>query len=166
MTTATANLSKIEINPELDLVIERVLDVSPELVWKAWTTPESLKQWFAPAPWSITHVELDLRPGGKSYTVMKSPEGEEFPNLGCYLEVVPNQRLVFTDALQPGFRPSENPFFSAVVEMQPDGNSGCKYTAIAIHKDPAGRKQHEDMGFFEGWGQVIDQMVAHIKSQS
>ncbi len=156
------NLYAFEINPELDLVIERVVPVSPELVWKAWTHPEHVKQWFAPAPWSISSCEIDLRPGGAFNTVMLSPEGQEFPNSGCYLEIVPHQRLVFTDALKPGFRPSEQPFFTAALLLEPH-EKGTKYTAIAIHKSPEGRKQHEDMGFFEGWGQVIDQMVEFAK---
>lgn len=150
------------INPELDLVLERVVDVPRELVWRVWTQPEHLMKWFAPLPWTTVACEIDLRPGGKFYTVMRSPEGQEFPNAGCYLEVVPNERLVFTDALAPGYRPTENPFFTAVVTLEPHGN-GTKYTAIAIHRNPEGRKQHEEMGFHEGWGQCFDQLVAVVK---
>jgi uncharacterized protein YndB with AHSA1/START domain len=97
--------SVIKIDPKLDLVLEREIDVPVELVWKAWTTPSSLKEWFVPKPWSITAVEIDLRPGGIFASTMRSPEGQEFENVGCYLEVVPNQRLVFTDTLLPGYRP-------------------------------------------------------------
>lgn len=150
------------INPELDLVLERVADVPRELVWQVWTQPEHLMKWFAPLPWTTVACEIDLRPGGKFYTVMRSPEGQEFPNAGCYLEVVPNERLVFTDALAPGYRPTENPFFTAVVTLEPHGN-GTKYTAIAIHRNPEGRKQHEEMGFHEGWGQCFDQLVTVVK---
>src|ERR1700736_2526133 len=79
--------SVIKIDPKLDLVLEREIDVPVELVWKAWTTPEHLRHWFAPKPWSITACELDLRPGGSINFTMRSPEGEEFPNTQCYLEV-------------------------------------------------------------------------------
>lgn len=157
-------MTKPEINPELDLVLERIVDVSAELVWQAWTRPEYLKQWFAPAPWSVSQCEIDLRPGGIFATTMLSPEGQEFPNVGCYLEVEPNRKLVFTDALQPGYRPSTESFFSAIVSMEPHGDGGCKYTAIAMHKDPAGRQQHEEMGFLEGWGKCLDQLVAFVKT--
>jgi uncharacterized protein YndB with AHSA1/START domain len=156
-------LTKFELNPELDLVIERVIDVSPELVWKAWTEAEHLKKWFVPAPWTISDCEIELRPGGKFLTVMRSPEGESFPNLGCFLEIVPLQRLVFTDALEPGFRPSEKPFFTAIVQFEAHGK-GTKYTAIAVHKNQEGRKQHEDMGFFDGWGKTIDQLEAYAQT--
>jgi uncharacterized protein YndB with AHSA1/START domain len=152
-------------NPETDLVLERTLDVPPHLIWAAWTQPEHLKKWFAPKPWTITHCEIDLRPGGMCSTTMRSPEGQEFPNLGCYLEIVENKKLVFTDALLPGFRPAPNPFFTAVIELEPHGN-GTKYTAYAIHKDAEGRQKHEAMGFHEGWGMVAEQMVQEIKNQS
>lgn len=155
---------KPAIDPKLDLVLERHADVAPAKVWKAWTTPDSLVQWFAPRPWTITECEVDLRPGGHIRFVMRSPEGQLYPNVGCYLEVVPHQRLVWTDALLPGYRPAPEPFFTAVVLIESDGRGGTNYTAIAIHRDEDGRKKHEAMGFHEGWGQVFDQMVEHIKA--
>lgn len=161
--TKTATASPVTINPELDLVIDRVLEVSPELVWKAWTDPELLKQWFAPRPWTITECAIDLRPGGLLKFTMRSPEGQEFPNASCVLEAVPNERLVFTDTLSEGYRPSEKPFFSAVVEIIPEGKH-TRYRAIALHGNPETRKQHEEMGFHEGWNATIDQMVELIKS--
>ncbi len=157
-------MSKFELNPELDLVLERIVDVSPELVWQAWTRPEYVKQWFAPAPWSVSHCEIDLRPGGQFSTTLVSPEGQEFPNLGCYLEIETNRKLVFTDALQPDYRPSPESFFTAIVSMEPHGDGGCKYTAIALHKDPDGRKQHQEMGFLDGWGKCLDQLVVFVKT--
>jgi uncharacterized protein YndB with AHSA1/START domain len=150
-------------DPKLDLVLERVIDVPRELVWAAWTKPEHIKKWFTPAPWTTTECEIDLRPGGSFRTTMRSPEGETFPVVGCYLEVVPNERLVWTDALLPGYRPSEKPFFTAVLTLEPHG-SGTKYTAIAIHRDEAGRQQHEEMGFHDGWGKALDQLVALVKT--
>jgi uncharacterized protein YndB with AHSA1/START domain len=149
-------------DPRLDLVLERVVDVPPALIWEAWTKPEHLRQWFAPAPWTIVECEIDLRPGGTFRFVMKSPDGEESPNVGCYLEVVPKKRLVWTDALLPGYRPSANPFLTAVVTLEPRG-SGTRYTAMAMHCDEATRKRHEEMGFYEGWGQTLDQLVALVK---
>ena len=151
------------IDPQLDLVLDRVIDVPTDLVWKAWTEPEHLKQWFAPRPWSITKVELDLKPGGRIHFVMRSPEGEEFPNTGCYLEVVPGKRLVWTDSLLPGYRPSANPFFTAYVMFEPQG-TGTRYVAIAVHGNQETRERHEQMGFHEGWGTVLNQMVEYIKS--
>lgn len=158
-------------DPNLDLVLERVVDVPPELVWAAWTTPEHIKKWFTPAPWTTVGCEIDLRPGGVFSTVMRSPEGEEFPNAGCYLEIVPNRKLVWTNALAPGYRPSPSAgalpcdtfSFSAVIMLEPHG-SGTKYTALVIHADPESRKKHEEMGFHSGWGTALDQLVALVKT--
>ncbi|TWT90766.1 hypothetical protein Mal64_11630 [Pseudobythopirellula maris] len=153
-----------EIDPELDLVLERVVDVRPELLWKAWTDPEHLKRWFTPKPWETVECEIDLRPGGVFSTTMRSPEGEVLPaNPGCYLEVVENRKLVFTDALGPGFRPKASPFMTAVVLFEPDG-TGTRYTAIAMHADEEGRQKHEEMGFLTGWGKALDQLVEFAKS--
>jgi uncharacterized protein YndB with AHSA1/START domain len=155
--------SLIKFDPNLDLVLERNIDVPVELVWRAWTTPEHLREWFAPKPWTITACDLDLRPGGAINFTMRSPDGQEYPNTQCYLEVVPFERLIVTDTLQAGYRPSANPFFTAVVEMSKNGN-GTRYKATAIHGDPANRKKHEEMGFEGGWGTVLTQMVEYIKA--
>ena len=157
MTTTTA------ANPNLDLVLERVIDVPPELVWRCWTEPEHLKQWFAPRPWTVVDCQIDLRPGGMMRTVMRSPEGEDFPGEGCVLEVVSNRRLVWTDALLPGYRPSPEPFFTAVITIEPEG-SGTRYTATAFHRDEAGRQRHEEMGFHEGWGTCLTQLAEYAKT--
>ena len=79
---------------ERDLVLERVVDVPRHLIWNAWTNPEQLKVWFCPKPWGVSDCEIDLRPGGVFQTIMVSPEGEGFPNVGCYLEIVRGKRLV------------------------------------------------------------------------
>jgi uncharacterized protein YndB with AHSA1/START domain len=153
-------------DPQLDLVLERVIDVRPELVWAAWTRPEHLKEWFAPAPWSVSEVEIDLRPGGIFRTVMRSPDGQEFPDDGgCVLEVVPMERLVFTDALGPGFRPVPTPGlgFTAVITIEPHGSGGTRYVATAIHGSDATRERHQEMGFHQGWSAALDQLVALAK---
>ncbi len=157
-------------DPQLDLVLERTIDVPVHLVWKAWTTPELLKKWFTPAPWQTVDCEIDLRPGGAFRTVMQSPDGAKFPNLGCYLEVVPNQKLVWTSALGPGYRPLPGPVestgtatlsfnFTVSLELTADGNR-TKYVARAMHGDAAACQQHAAMGFAEGWGAALDQLIA------
>jgi uncharacterized protein YndB with AHSA1/START domain len=155
------------IDPTLDLVLEREVDVAPELIWKAWTTPELLKQWFAPKPFETPECEIDLRPGGAFRSVMRSPDGEEFDNVGCYLEVVPNERLSWTSMLGADYRPAAiDPAelqMTAVVELRPNGSGGTHYRALAIHRDADDRKRHEEMGFEEGWGTVLEQLVDLVK---
>jgi uncharacterized protein YndB with AHSA1/START domain len=150
-------------DPKLDLVLERDIDVPVELVWKVWTTPEHLMPWFCPLPWTVKDCRIDLRPGGEFGFTMVSPEGSQFPNSGCYLDVVKNERLIWTDTLLPGFRPSPKPFFTGALLLAPKG-AGTRYTAIAIHGDEETRKKHEEMGFHEGWGTVATQMVTFIKN--
>ena len=152
-----------DFSAELDLVLERTVDVAPELVWRAWTEPEHLVHWFTPAPWQTTHCEIDLRPGGVFRTVMRSPEGEEQDNgAGCYLEVVKHRRLVFTDSLGPGFRPKEGGFFTAIITLEPEGD-GTRYTVVARHGSREARDSHEEMGFSAGWSTALEQLVAYVK---
>lgn len=153
---------------KLDLTFERIVDVPRELIWQAWTQPEHIKKWFTPAPWQTVDCAIDLRPGGLFSTVMRSPEGQDFPNLGCYLEIIPNEKLVWTNALAPGFRPvaaspaksEEIDFqFTAMICLATQANA-TRYTATVIHADEASCQRHAAMGFTDGWGKALDQLVA------
>lgn len=161
------SFTPITVNAALDLELIRDVPVSAEAVYSAWTDPESLKQWFAPRPYSVPLVEIDLRPGGGFRTVMNDPEGQQMMDeTGCFLEIIPNERLIWTTALTAGYRPQAGPMhFTAVLELTPDGNGGCRYRALAMHLDPEGAAQHAQMGFHEGWGTVVDQMVEHIQAR-
>jgi uncharacterized protein YndB with AHSA1/START domain len=152
-------------NPETDLVLTRVVAATPEQLYRGWTEPALMKQWFAPKPWSVANVVADVRPGGGSRIVMRSPEGQEFPSEGCYLEVVPNRRLVFTDALLSGYRPSGQAFFTCVLTLDPTP-AGTRYTAVAMHANAEDKKKHEEMGFHTGWGTCLDQLVALVGGES
>ena len=145
--------------PQFELVLERVFDAPPEKVYKAWTTPELLKQWFVPRPWTIATVEHDLRPGGLSRIVMRNPEGQDFDNPGVFLEVVPNRKLVFTDAFAPGWVPTGQPFMVAEVTFEPLPDGKTKYVARAMHWTAEAKAQHEAMGFHAGWGACADQLA-------
>ena len=160
----TKSITEHLIDPTLDLVLEREVDVPPHLVWAVWTTPEHVLKWFAPKPYETIECEIDLRPGGLFRTVMRSPEGEIMDNgVGCFLEVVENRRLVWTAALGPGFRPTDSDFpFTAIITMEPSG-SGTKYRAVAVHGSKDLRDQHDEMGFHEGWGAALDQLVELVK---
>ena len=86
------------ISPRHELTLSRIIDAPRDKVWRCWTEPELLMQWYCPRPWRVTRAELDVRPGGRSYVLMEGPNGEQAPNPGVYLEVVPGRKLVMTDA--------------------------------------------------------------------
>jgi len=149
-----------------DLVLERTLNAPRDLVWKAWTDPKLLKQWFAPKPYEISEIEMDLSPGGIFRIRMIGPDGFDtgHGNPGCVLEVVDGERLVWTSALGPQYRPAEmgegcESFpMTAVVTFADAGNAKTLYRAVALHRNAADRDVHEKMGFDEGWGQCAAQL--------
>ncbi len=144
-----------------ELVLTRIIDAPPEKVFRGWTDPELLKQWFTPPPYKTTHAELDVRPGGANLVVMLSPEGVEMPNRGVYLEVIPNEKLVITDAYTKAWEPSEKPFMTLILTFEDLGGK-TKYTARALHWTVADREAHENMGFHQGWGIATDQLTALV----
>ncbi len=157
----------MNIQPELDLVIERDVSVAADALWRGWTEPELLKEWFCPRPWRVVECEIDLRPGGIFRTVMQSPEGDILPEgIGTYLVVEPGRRLVWTNALGPGFRlqPASADehlgfFFVVDLTLDPLPGGGTRYRAVCTHQTAAAREAHEKMGFHQGWGIALDQLV-------
>ncbi len=162
--------SLLNVDPALDLVLERVVAVPRHLVWAAWTQPQHLVKWFCPLPWKTTDCRIDLQPGGVFQTTMQGPEGPGFTNAGCYLQVVPEALLVWTGALGPGFRPlakdaaAAHPFLMTAVIALQDVEGGTRYTALARHGDAPARQAHEQMGFHAGWGKALDQLVEHAQA--
>ena len=146
---------------ERELVLTRIINAPREKVYRAWTEPALLKQWFAPLPWTTPVAETDVRPGGSSLFVMRDPDGNEFLNRGVYLEVVKNERLVFTDAYVNAWEPSDKPFMTAILTFEDEGGK-TKYAARAKHWAVADREQHEKMGFHKGWAQCTDQLAALV----
>ncbi len=147
-----------------DLILTRLIDAPPEKVYAAWTQPPLLKLWFAPLPWTTPIVEADLRPGGTSLIVMRSEKGDDFPYQGVYLEVVENERLVFTNAYTKAWEPAAKPFTTVILTFEPHLGM-TKYTALVRHWSVADREAHETMGFHKGWPtcaqQLADLLEAH-----
>ncbi len=167
-------MSKAIKNAEAELVLVREIDVPRHLVWKAWTTKEHLEQWWCPRPYSTTVIDMDVRPSGAFNVQMHAPDGSDLPrNNGCYIEVVENEKLTFTSCLLEGFRPapevkadSDNCDFpmTAIITFEDLGGGKTRYTARALHRNEADRVKHEKMGFHDGWGTVVDQLVEYVKA--
>jgi uncharacterized protein YndB with AHSA1/START domain len=154
-----------DVNPNLDLTLTRVIRAPRQAVWEAWTDPAKLEQWWIPSPARCQVVELDLRPGG-AFVTLYSEDGASFgPHVsGSFLDVLEGERLVFTDTLLGGWRPSEAPFMTAVITLR-DHPEGTEYHAHVMHKSQADRDNHEQMGFYDGWGTVADQLAALVEQR-
>lgn len=152
----------MELDPKTDLSFTRILPVPRALVWECWTTPEHLKEFFVPRPHKVTSCDLDVRVGGRCNTTFEV-DGNLMENNGVYLEVVPNEKLVFTDTYSEGWKPSPDPFMTAIIELEDTADGGTRYTATARHRSAETREQHENMGFYDGWGTVVDQLVEYAQ---
>lgn len=143
---------------ELDLVLTRLIDAPADTLYRCWTDAALLPRWFVPAPWAVARAELDVRVGGRSLIVMRSPEGQEIPSEGVYLELIPGRRIVFTDAYSAGWVPSPKPFMTGTISFDPEG-SQTRYTARVRHWRAEDKAAHEAMGFEAGWGICADQLA-------
>lgn len=151
-----------DLDPELDLVLTRDLAAPRDVLYACWTTPEHLVHWFVPKPHKVASCHLDVRPGGACNTTFDI-DGTLMENDGVYLEVIPNEKLVFTDAYTAGWKPKPDPFMTAIVMFEDIGQGRTRYTAIARHRNADTAKAHKDMGFFDGWGTVATQLEAYAQ---
>lgn len=142
-----------------ELVLTRLIDAPREMLYRCWTEPALLKQWFAPKPYATPLAEMDVRPGGSSLIVMRGPDGQDMANRGVYLDVVPNERLVLTDAFTEAWQPSAKPFMTVILTFEKQGEKTL-YTARVRHWTVEDREAHEKMGFHEGWAVCTDQLAA------
>ena len=147
------------LDPDTDLSFTCDLKAPRALIWECWTTPEHIMAFFVPKPHQVTACDLDLRIGGRFNSTFLV-EGDEMHNRGVFLEIVPQRRLVFTDAFTEGWKPAPDPFLTSIVLLEDGKGGGTRYTAIARHRSPEARKRHEDMGFFGGWRMVAEQADA------
>ena len=155
---------QFSFHPALDFAIERFIDAPVSLVWEALTKPEHLKEWYMPKPWGrVARTEMDVRPGGIFSIDIVVGDGQEVPNLGCFLDVVPMERLVWTSMLFPGYRPAvfDDIPITAIMTMEAVG-AGTRYVFTALHRSEADLATNKESGFYEGTQIAVDQFVAHV----
>jgi uncharacterized protein YndB with AHSA1/START domain len=143
-----------------ELVLTRVIDAPPARVYEAWTA--RFQQWWGPHGMTTPFCEMELRAGGSFRTIMRAPDGTEYPTRGVFLEVIPNERIAFTDAFDPGWNPNPDAFFTAVTTFEPLPGGRTRYTARALHWTAENRERHEKMGFHQGWGESVDRLVSLV----
>lgn len=151
----------MELDPKTDLKLERLIRAPRALIWECWTSEKHIPNFFVPRPHRVTACAIDLRVGGRFDTTFEV-EGNVMENRGVWLEVVAQEKLVFTDTYTEGWKPAPDPFMTAILLFE-DAPEGTHYTAIARHRSPESCKTHEEMGFFSGWGTVADQLEAYAR---
>lgn len=142
----------------LDLEISRVVDAPRARVWQAWSDPVLLAKWWCPRPWTTEVRAFEFHAGGAFHTFMRGPDGGESDNPGCFLEIVPQERIVFTLMLTGGWRPAAPWLAMTAVITMADEGGGTRYVARVMHKDENESRRHEELGFHDGWGICITQL--------
>ncbi|QXI27371.1 SRPBCC family protein [Pseudomonas vanderleydeniana] len=146
------------MNAEYELSISRLLEAPRNEVFRAWTEPALLARWWGPHGMTTPVCEMQLWVGGLFRTVMRAPDGSEYPYQGVFLEIAAPERIVFTDAFAPGWTPTGKPFMTARITLE-EAPGGTLYTASAMHWSAAERDSHEQMGFHQGWGESLDRLA-------
>jgi uncharacterized protein YndB with AHSA1/START domain len=153
-------------DPALDLSISRIIRAPRAAIWKAWTDPRQFEQWWIPEPARCKVAAMEMRPGGAFKTEMSEDGAPFVPHIdGCFLAVENGEKIVFTTALVAGWRPAENPFITAIITLK-DHPDGTTYAAHVMHKNGAERTMHDEMGFADGWGTVIEQLAKKVERLS
>ncbi|MEZ5887554.1 MAG: SRPBCC family protein [Paracoccaceae bacterium] len=152
----------MDLDPKTDLSFTRTLAVPRKLIWECWTQPKHIPHFFVPRPHKVTACDIDLRVGGRFNTTFEV-EGKPMENHGVWLELIENEKLVFTDSYAEGWKPAPDPFMTAILILGDAEGGGTTYTAIARHRTPETRQIHENMGFYDGWGTVVTQLEEYAR---
>ncbi|MFF0270084.1 SRPBCC domain-containing protein [Kribbella sp. NPDC004536] len=157
---------RAELDPELDLVVERIIRAPRAKVWDAWTDPEKFAQWWVPAPAVCRVVRFEPRPGGAMVTEL-SEDGTTFaPHLDAsFLVVEELDGLVFTNAVDSRWRPADpEPLLMTAEVRLAEHSEGTDYRVVVRHASAAARELHEELGFADGWGTVTKQLAAVVEA--
>jgi uncharacterized protein YndB with AHSA1/START domain len=157
------------VNEVERMTITRVFDAPRDLVWKAWTDPKYVMQWWGPKGFTSPVCNIDFREGGKFLCCMKSPDGQEFWNAGEYHEIVPYEKIVstmyFSDSEGNKVDPEHYGIEHEAIEDAHDvtlfedlGNGQTKLTFIG--NEPM--ESAKNSGQVEGWNEILDKVATVI----
>lgn len=141
-----------------DFVVSRFIKARRSLVWDAWTMPEQLAQWWCPKPITCRVTNFNLHPGGAFDIMMRDPSGQEMPQTGAFLDVVHQERIIFTTALTSNWRPAPMPLPITGIITMADEDDGTRYETRVLYIDEEERQKLAQMRFEAGWSQAIDQL--------
>jgi uncharacterized protein YndB with AHSA1/START domain len=152
----------MDLDPKTDLHFTRTLAVPRALVWECWTQPKHIPHFFVPRPHKVTACDIDLRVGGRFNTTFEV-DGTPMENHGVWLELIENEKLVFTDSYSEGWKPAPDPFMTAILLLGDAPGGGTAYRAIARHRSAETAEVHKNMGFYDGWGTVVTQLEDYAR---
>jgi uncharacterized protein YndB with AHSA1/START domain len=163
-------MPKSAVNETERMVVTRIFDAPRELVWKAWTDPKYVMQWWGPKGFTSPYCKIDFRVGGKFHCCMKTPDGQEFWNAGEYHEIVPHQKIVssmyFSNAKGEKVNPAEFGIEHEAIDGLYDvtlfediGNGQTKLTFIGNET----MQNALESGQFEGWKEILDKVAAVVE---
>ena len=163
-------MTKSTVNEIERMVVTRVFDAQRELVWKAWTDPKHVMQWWGPKGFTAPVCEIDFRVGGKFLYCMRTPDGQEGWNAGEYYEIVPHEKIVslmyFSDSKGNRIEAAELGIEHEAIEGAYDvtlfediGNGQTKLTFIGNDTMQDAIKS----GQLEGWNETLDKVAAVVE---
>ena len=150
------------LDPDFDLVLTRDIAAPREILFDCWTSAKHIPHFFVPKPHKVVACKLDLRVGSAFNTTFDI-DGNIMANNGEWLEIIPKEKLVFTDSYTEGWKPAPEPFMTAILTFEDLGAGRTRYTAIARHRNKDAAQTHRQMGFYDGWGTVVDQLEAYAR---
>ena len=162
-------MTKNTVNEKERMVITRIFDAPRALVWKAWTEPQYVMQWWGPKGFTAPVCKIDFRVGGKFLCCMKSPDGQEGWNGGEYHEIVPHEKIVYSlyfadsqgkkvDPAQLGIEHEAIEDARDVVIFEDFGNGQTKLTMIGNET----MEEAKNSGQVEGWNEILDKVAAVV----
>jgi len=143
-----------------ELIVNRIFNAPRELVWKAWTEPEHVVNWWGPKGFSIRTSEIDIRPGGIWRFIMKGPDGVEYPNKISFREIVKPERLVYTSSDDIEDDPGQ---FQTIVNFVEQDNKTILTMRLIFPSEEIREKVVKEYGAIEGANQTLDRLEEQLR---